>query len=118
MWGFKLIIKTMSFYPFQELFRFRGFAIKIISGISLLWFFIGEVSNLTHAQKPSNKFEEFRAHLNHANSYYWLSRSRFNSIEESRIALQFLDSARHALRDAPLAPKEEHIFKSDSKGGS
>jgi hypothetical protein len=100
----------MSLYPFQELIRFRGFAIKIISGISLLWIFIGGATNLTHAQKPSNKFEEFRAHLNHANSYYWLSRSRFNSIEESRIALQFLDSARHALQDAPLAPKEKSIF--------
>ena len=109
-WESSLITDLMNRYSFKEFIKSFFAALKFVFNSSFLLILVIGALNKAQAQNADKNLEELRAYLNHANSYYWLSRSRFNSIEESRTALRFLDSARQVLPNTALAPKEKSSY--------
>ena len=82
---------------------------QLIKRILILVFGI-VFSPMAKAQSEHPATVQFKDHLNHANSYYWLSRSRFNSVEEAQTAMCFLDTAKQLLPKTNLAPNEKKAF--------
>ena len=62
-------------------------------------------SSLSALGNSNCENEKIEGHLNRANSFYWLSRSRQNSLFEANLSKFQLDSALLILKSADLAPE-------------